>query len=102
MKIEIEGQIVKLIPENLQEAQELNKLWQLLVTCVQEDKRIRPLGIYVPGSTEEAKFLIEEVKVSSVSGIPKRYGCIKCGTIVEVAPNDPTPICCGEVMKLAD
>lgn len=102
MKIEIEGQVVKLIPENPQESQELNKLWQILVTCVQEDKRIRPLGIYVPGSTPEAKFLMEDVKSPSVSGIPRRFACIKCNTIVEVSSEEPIPICCGEVMKLAD
>lgn len=42
MKIEVEGAIIRLIPENKQEAEGLNKMWELVARCEEENKSFSP------------------------------------------------------------
>lgn len=81
MKIEIEGAIIKLIPENEREVSELNNLWELVARCEEENRKLLPLGVYVPGSTPYAQFYVEGLKVSTSTHreIRKiRYVCMVC------------------------
>ncbi len=59
MKIELEGSLLKLKPENEREATELNQLWTLVVDCAKENKKLVPVGEYLPGVKEIAVFNIE-------------------------------------------
>lgn len=59
MKIELEGTLLKMTPENDREKQELNHLWKAIIGCVKEGKKLVPVGQYVPGSKEVAVFNIE-------------------------------------------
>lgn len=59
MKIELEGTLLKMTPENDREKAELNQLWRIIIGCVNEGKKLVPVGEYVPGSKEVAVFNIE-------------------------------------------
>ncbi len=59
MKIELEGTLLKMTPENDRETQELNQLWTIIIGCVSEGKKLVPVGQYLPGMKEVATFNIE-------------------------------------------
>jgi len=59
MKIELEGTLLKMIPENSREKDELNQLWTIIIDCVKENKKLVPVGEYLPGIKEVAVFNIE-------------------------------------------
>ena len=59
MKIELEGTLLKMTPENEREKAELNQLWSIIIGCVNEGKKLVPVGEYIPGSKEVAVFNIE-------------------------------------------
>jgi hypothetical protein len=59
MKIELEGSLIKMIPETDNERMELNQLWTIIIGCVNEGKKLVPVGEYIPGSNEVAVFNIE-------------------------------------------
>jgi hypothetical protein len=60
MKIELEGTLIRMIPENDREKTELNQLWSIIIGCVEEGKRLVPVGEYIPGMKEVATFNIEK------------------------------------------
>jgi hypothetical protein len=59
MKIELEGTLLKMTPENDKEKEELNQLWTIIIDCVKENKKLVPVGQYLPGMKEVATFNIE-------------------------------------------
>lgn len=59
MKIELEGSLIRMTPENETEKNELNQLWTLIIGCVNEGKKLVPVGEYLPGVKEVAVFNIE-------------------------------------------
>jgi hypothetical protein len=59
MKIELEGTLIRMIPENDSEKTELNQLWTIIIGCVNEGKKLVPVGEYIPGVKEIAVFNIE-------------------------------------------
>ena len=59
MRIELEGTLLKMTPENEREKIELNQLWTLIIGCIDEGKKLVPVGEYIPGSKEVATFNIE-------------------------------------------
>lgn len=59
MKIELEGSLIKMTPESDREKDELNQLWTLIVDCVNQNKKLVPVGEYFPGMKEVATFNIE-------------------------------------------
>lgn len=59
MQIELEGSLLKMTPENERERNELNHLWMLVVGCINEGKKLVPVGQYIPGIKEVAVFNIE-------------------------------------------
>jgi len=59
MKIELEGTLIKMMPETDREKKELNQLWTILIDCVKENKKLVPVGQYIPGMKEVATFNIE-------------------------------------------
>jgi hypothetical protein len=60
MKIEIEGTLLKMTPENDREKKELEKLWNLVVDCVKDNRKLVPVGQYTPGIKDTAMFNIEK------------------------------------------
>lgn len=59
MKIELEGTLLRFIPENDREKQELNQLWTVIIDCARENRKLVPVGEYIPGIKEVAVFNIE-------------------------------------------
>jgi len=59
MKIKIENDLVEFIPEG-DESKELGALWDTIVDCVKFNKKLVPVGEYIPGTTEQARFAIED------------------------------------------
>jgi len=59
MKIELEGKLLKMVPENDREKKELNQLWNVIIDCVKDNKKLVPVGQYTPGIKEVATFHIE-------------------------------------------
>jgi len=59
MKIELEGSLIRMIPENERERDELNQLWTIIIGCVNEGKKLVPVGQYLPGMKEVAVFNVE-------------------------------------------
>ncbi len=59
MRIELEGSLLKMIPENNREKDELNQLWTIIIGCVNEGKKLVPVGEYLPRVKEVAVFNIE-------------------------------------------
>ena len=59
MKIELEVTLIKFTPENEREKKELNQLWVIVVGCVDQGKKLVPVGEYLPGIKEVAIFNME-------------------------------------------
>ena len=59
MKIELEGTLIKMTPENDSEKTQLNQLWTIIIGCIDEGKKLVPVGQYIPGVKEVAVFNIE-------------------------------------------
>lgn len=60
MKIAINLNLVEFTPENDKEAKELNDVWRVVVDCVRANQKLVPVGEYVPGKSEFARFAIED------------------------------------------
>jgi hypothetical protein len=59
MRMELEGELIKMMPENDREREELNQLWTIVIGCISEGKKLVPVGEYLPGIKEVATFHIE-------------------------------------------
>ena len=59
MKIELEGTLISMTPENDRERDELNQLWTIIIGCIDDGKKLVPVGEYIPGAKEVATFNIE-------------------------------------------
>ena len=60
MKINTENDLVELTPENDEEKKSLEKLWNVMVDCAKFNKKMVPIGEYVPSTSTLARFHIEE------------------------------------------
>ena len=59
MKISVDKNLVELVPENEQETKDLEVLWNTVVDCVKFNKKLTPVGEYVPAKSNKARFAIE-------------------------------------------
>ena len=59
MKIELEGTLIRMIPENDSERDQLNQLWTIVIGCIDEGLKLVPVGEYIPGIKEVATFNLE-------------------------------------------
>lgn len=60
MKIAINHNLVEFTPENDQEVKDLDEVWKVVVDCVRANQKLVPVGEYVPGKSEFARFAIED------------------------------------------
>lgn len=60
MKISVEKNVVEFVPESDQETTELERLWNTMVDCVKFNKKLTPIGEFVPQKSNMARFTIEE------------------------------------------
>ena len=60
MKIKVDKNVVEFVPENTQETNELESLWNTIVDCVKFNRKLVPIGEYVPLKSNMARFAIED------------------------------------------
>jgi hypothetical protein len=60
MKISVEKNVVEFVPENDLEKNQLEALWNTIVDCNKFNKKLVPIGEYVPMKSYEARFAIED------------------------------------------
>ena len=60
MKIVREKNLVELTPETKEETMALSQLWDIMVDCTAFNKKLVPVGEYVPEKENKAQFTIEE------------------------------------------
>ncbi|MBE0586393.1 MAG: hypothetical protein IH612_21840 [Desulfofustis sp.] len=60
MRITLDKTLVELKPESPQEVKELDALWKVIIDCVKTNKKLVPIGEYLPGEKEIARFNIED------------------------------------------
>ncbi len=59
MKIKIDQNVVEFTPENENEKTDLTQLWNTIVDCAKFNKKLAPIGEYIPQKSEKAQFAIE-------------------------------------------
>ena len=59
MKIKVENNLVELTPGSDKEREQLQALWDVVVDCVKFNKKLVPVGEYVPAKENVARFTIE-------------------------------------------
>ncbi len=60
MKISRDKTLVELTPETPEEVKDLEALWRVIIDCVKSNKKLVPVGEYIPGQKEIARFNIED------------------------------------------
>lgn len=60
MKIKIEKDLVEFGPESQEETAMLEALWKLVVDCVRFNKKLVPVGEYIPQKQNIARFVVED------------------------------------------
>ena len=60
MKITIDKDLVEFVPESEDETAMMETLWRLMVDCVRFNKKLVPVGEYIPQKTNLARFVVED------------------------------------------
>jgi hypothetical protein len=60
MKIELDKKVVEITPENAKEAEQLDTLWKVIIDCAGTNKKLVPIGEYIPVKSTLARFTIED------------------------------------------
>ena len=109
MKINIEKNYIELSPENPTETAKLEELWKITVDCARFNKKLVPMGQYIPAENNMARFSIEgekgagepEFQTVNVDHDCRAY-CQTCNKYVELKKGDRIPPCCGKLMEVLD
>ena len=109
MKIRIDKDIVTFIPEHAAETAELEALWIKMGNCVGENKRLEPIGVYVPSEKNVANFHIEGLSKEEADAIPEIRApydtdvyCVTCNKTQHIKAGEVVPFCCGRLMEILD
>ena len=109
MQINIEKNLVEFTPENAEETAKLQALWRVLVDCVRFNKKMVPVGEYIPQQSAFARFAIEGIESKGVPDYPEisvdkdcRCYCQTCNKYVMLKKGDRIPPCCGKLMEVMD
>ena len=108
MKITIDKNVVEFTPENSQETADMEVLWRVVVDCVQDSKRMSPIGEFIPGKSDTAKFFIEGIPGGQTTYTDDSVSddctviCMICNKYANLKPGDSIPVCCGKPMETVD
>lgn len=109
MKISVDRNVVEITPESEQETASLDILWKIVIDCYGNNKKLVPIGQFVPGINELARFNIEGVQggatiYSETAKAPSEstYYCQTCNKYVKVEGGAAVPLCCGREMETID
>ena len=108
MKIDIKKNLVEFTPENDDETAKLQALWRMMVDCARFNRKMVPVGAYIPADNNMARFAIEGVK-GTEDEYPEVYVdkdctcyCQTCNKFVRLKKGDRIPPCCGKLMEVLD
>lgn len=105
MKITVDRNVVEFSPETPRETADLEVLWRVVVDCIQDSKRLTPIGEYIPMKANTARFVIEGVPggVTDASDclVPEECTvfCQVCKKYAKLKEGDAVPNCCGRSME---
>jgi hypothetical protein len=109
MKISVDRNVVEISPESKQEEASLDTLWKVIIDCYGNNKKLAPMGQFVPGVDTLARFNIEGIKGGPTVYSPDKkapqddtYYCAICNKYMNVKGGDPVPLCCGRDMECID
>jgi hypothetical protein len=108
MKITIDKNVVEFVPETPAETQDLETLWRITVDCLNDNKRLSPIGEFTPVKNNLARFVIEGLpggvtqRVTETAEADATYYCATCNKYMRVAKGERLPTCCGNVMENMD
>ncbi len=105
MKLIVDKNVIEFSPESDGETTQLLSMWNMLVDCVKFNKKIVPIGEYVPEKANTARFVIEgEVDTDAPVYAPADITvyCQTCNKYFNVKKGDQIPLCCGRVMESLD
>ena len=108
MKIKVDKNVVELRPDSEQETADLEVLWRVVVDCVKYNKKLVPIGEYVPIKENLARFVIEGVAggktewTETMSKVDCAYYCAICNKYMNVKTGERIPLCCGREMETID
>ncbi|MEI8181521.1 MAG: hypothetical protein WCG29_02345 [Desulfomonile sp.] len=109
MQINIDKNLVEFTPENANETAKLETLWRLMVDCARFNKKMVPVGEYIPIKNNMARFAIEGIKGTETQDYPEirvdkdcRCYCQTCNKYVVLKKGDRIPPCCGKLMEIMD
>jgi len=109
MKITIDKDLVELSPENDHETKNLEALWRLVIDCVGFNRKLVPVGEYIPRKNTCARFVIEGLPANAVKAPPEvrvdrdcTCYCQQCNKYINLKKNDRIPMCCGKIMEILD
>lgn len=109
MKITIEKNVVEFSPANAEETEQLEALWRTVVDCVRFNKKMVPVGHYVPGENQVARFSVEDIQAEGFSDLPEVFAekdcrcfCQTCNKYIMLNKGDRIPPCCGNLMEVMD
>lgn len=109
MQISVDRNVVEITPESNQETAALDILWKVVIDCYGNNKKLVPIGQFVPGIDKLARFTIEGVKggvtvYSADKKAPKddTYYCNTCNKYMNVKSGQSVPLCCGRDMEVID
>lgn len=60
MEITRDQNLIEFKPENEKEAKQLEELWRMVVDCAKFNKKLVPVGEYLPPQKNIARFVVEE------------------------------------------
>lgn len=109
MKINIDKNLVEFTPESSTEKSELVALWRMVVDCARFNKKLIPIGEYLPDNNEFARFAIEDYETKSGENYAEVYVeedttcfCLTCNKYVKLKRRDRIPPCCGKLMEVIE
>lgn len=114
MQIRIDNSVIELRPDRPQETAELELLWRKLVDCLGDNRRISPIGEYIPVKDNVARFLVEEPAsaVADRAAHPAAEAvtaqedctvvCTACNKYMALKEGEEVPVCCGRTMEAMD
>lgn len=105
MRISRDKSIIEFEPENDTETAQLSTLWDMMVDCVKFNKKLVPIGEYIPSKKNLARFVIEgEIDQDAPVYAPMDVTvyCATCNKFANIKKGEQIPLCCGRVMESLD
>ncbi len=82
MRINIDKNLVEFTPENSEETAKLQQLWRLMVDCARFNKKMVPIGEYIPKQSPFARFAIEGMETKGTPSYPEAHVEKDCRCVI--------------------